>query len=126
MSDAAGAKRTGSIQLRPYTLHKAPPDWSDVSIHTCTFLTYDIKDVNVETITRMDPIPTVLSTGSIQVAQHPFDKGSVRLAYWGRRLRIEKKDVGAEDFVMDVPADQKSKCVMHNMGAVFFKEPFSS
>eukprot|EP00041_Stephanoeca_diplocostata_P026006 m.693396 g.693396 ORF g.693396 m.693396 type:complete len:711 (+) comp22872_c0_seq3:173-2305(+) len=106
VSDSIATRNGRKLPQRKFTLSRAQPNWRCVKVQEGSLLTYDLKTMSVESIVRMEPLKTSLVKTSIQIARQPFDKGSVRLAYWGRRLFKTVSDAsGCVDFLSDVPVE---------------------
>jgi hypothetical protein len=81
-SNAAAARKG---RARPFKINKTEPDWSSAKVVSGTIMTHALPP-SVEHITRMKPLETTHKPCMVQVADCPFDKGTIRLAYYGRRL----------------------------------------
>jgi len=88
-------------------LDKSLPKWNMIPVVPCTVLKMKLP-TSVEMIIDMSPLEQEVSRGWVQVAPRPFDSGSVRLAYYGRRLFVgstseTKTSTSSPSAVHDVP-----------------------
>jgi len=83
------------------------PSWKMVPVASCTLMRLGLP-ASVDAILDMAPLDQTVVKSWVQVAPRPFDHGSVRVAFYGRRLFL---DSGSEDshpsvtpVLRDVPA----------------------
>lgn len=85
--------------LRTFSLDKTEPAWESLPVVEAKVLAYDLP-TSIDDITDFCKFENVVKKVKLQIAPHPFDKGSVRLAYYGRLLHQEGSRRESEDLVV--------------------------
>lgn len=104
---ASDTGRSGRPRELP-RLDKAPPHWPGVPVQDCTVMSYWLPE-SVGEIRSMEPLKEEVVKGAVQVAELPFDFGSVRMAYYARRLYITTRTGVAATPMCDVPSSAAGK-----------------
>jgi len=86
---AGEARPEEKYRLPP--LDKSMPKWMMVPVSSCTVMRLELP-ASVEDIVDMAPLEQSVVKSYLQVAPRPFDHGSVRLAFYGRRLFVADSD----------------------------------
>lgn len=79
-------KMVGSTS-RNYVLDKKEPNWTRLPTLVATIKSYKLPD-SVSSITDFSQLQDTVRKCTAQIAPNPFDEGSVRLAYYGNRIKL--------------------------------------
>jgi hypothetical protein len=92
-SSDATVKHSKGLVSRKYTLEKIEPNFAAIAPSKISVVKYALPQ-SIEDVISFKPMQSTINFGLAKVAPHPFDCGSVRLAYYAQILFPDKEHTG--------------------------------